>query len=277
MFANVIMLGAAWQNGLVPVSLEALLRAIELNDVAIDNNKRAFACGRLAVAAADVAASLLGPPPTQETLDQIIARRAEFLTAYQNARYAQRYLDMVNAVRADEGERVPGSQQLTQAVARSLFKLMAYKDEYEVARLHTDTGLKQRLQREFEGDFAIKYHLAPPLLPAGRDARGRPLKRAFGSWIEPAFRALARLKFLRGTPFDPFGHTSERRMERNLIGWYETLLTDLRPLLHAETAATMVEIAALPMEIRGYGPVKDAAVETVKTKIATLRNRLPQP
>jgi indolepyruvate ferredoxin oxidoreductase len=276
-FANVIMLGAAWQNGLVPVSLEALMRAIELNDVAIDDNKRAFACGRLAVAAADFVPSLSGSPQAEETLDQIIARRAEFLTAYQSARYAQRYLAVVNAVRADEGKRLPGSQQLTLAVARALFKLMAYKDEYEVARLHTDTGLKERLRREFEGDFAIKYHLAPPFLPAGRDARGRPLKRAFGSWIEPAFRALARLKFLRGTPFDPFGHARERRMERNLIGWYESLLTDLRPLLHAETVATMVEIAALPMEIRGYGPVKDAAVEKVMMTIGALRARLPQP
>ena len=253
------------------------MRAIELNDVAIDDNKRAFACGRLAVAAPDFATSLSGSPQAEETLDQIIARRAEFLTAYQSARYAQRYLAVVNAVRADEGKQLPGSQQLTLAVARALFKLMAYKDEYEVARLHTDTGLKERLRREFEGDFAIKYHLAPPLLPAGRDARGRPLKRAFGSWIEPAFRALARLKFLRGTPFDPFGHTRERRMERNLIGWYESLLTDLRPLLHAETVATMVEIATLPMEIRGYGPVKDAAVEKVMTTIGALRARLPQP
>lgn len=276
-FANVIMLGAAWQNGLVPVSVEALMRAIELNDVAIDDNKRAFACGRLAVAAPDFATSLMGSPQAEETLDQIIARRAEFLTIYQSARYAQRYLGVVNAVRTDEGKRLSGSQQLTQAVARALFKLMAYKDEYEVARLHTDTGLKEKLRREFEGDFEIKYHLAPPLLPAGRDARGRPLKRAFGSWIEPAFRALARLKFLRGTPFDPFGHTRERRMERNLIGWYESLLTDLRPLLHAETVATMVEIASLPLEIRGYGPVKDAAVEKVMAKIGTLRARLPQP
>jgi indolepyruvate ferredoxin oxidoreductase len=146
-----------------------------------------------------------------------------------------------------------------------------------VARLHADTGLKEKLQREFEGDFATKYHLAPPLLPAGRDARGRPLKRAFGAWIEPAFRTLARLKFLRGTPFDPFGYTRERRMERNLIGWYESLLTDLRPLLHAETVATMLEIVSLPMEIRGYGPVKDAAVENVMTKIRSLRGRLPQP
>jgi indolepyruvate ferredoxin oxidoreductase len=274
-FANVMMLGAAWQNGLVPVSVDAVMRAIELNDVAIDTNKRAFACGRLAVAAPDFIASLLGPAQLEETLDQIIARRAEFLTAYQDISYAARYLAVVKAVRADELNRLPGSELLTQAVARALFKLMAYKDEYEVARLHTDTGLKERLQTEFEGDFEIKYHLAPPLLPAGRDARGRPLKRTFGSWIEPGFRALARLKFLRGTRFDPFGHTRERRMERHLIRWYESILTEVRPRLHAETIETLVEIASLPMDIRGYGPVKDAAVETVMTKLESLRTRLP--
>jgi indolepyruvate ferredoxin oxidoreductase len=275
-FANVVMLGAAWQHGLVPVSLDALMRAIELNGVAIDDNKRAFACGRLAGATADFVASVLGSAEAKETTEQIIARRGEFLTAYQDARYAARYLAIVSAARADERDRLPGSERLTQAVARSLFKLMAYKDEYEVARLHTDTGLKQRLQREFEGDFKIRYHLAPPLLPASRDARGRPLKRAFGSWIEPAFRALARLRLLRGTPLDPFGHTRERRMERHLIGWYESLLTEMRPLLNAETAATIVAIAALPMDIRGYGPVKDAAVDMVMTKLERLRAGLAQ-
>jgi indolepyruvate ferredoxin oxidoreductase len=158
-------------------------------------------------------------------------------------------------------------------VARSLFKLMAYKDEYEVARLHTQTGLQAKLRQEFDGDFKVNYHLAPPLLPSRKDARGRPLKRQFGPWIEPAFRALARLKFLRGTPFDPFGYTRERRMERNLIAWYETLLTELLRLLHAGSVGSLTEIAALPMEIRGYGPVKEAAVEKVKAKVASLRNK----
>jgi indolepyruvate ferredoxin oxidoreductase len=156
-------------------------------------------------------------------------------------------------------------------VARSLFKLMSYKDEYEVARLHTQTGLRDKLQREFEGDFRINYHLAPPLLSAGKDARGRPLKRQFGPWIEPVFRLLARLKVLRATPFDIFGYAAERRMERDLIPWYEQLVTELLPLLQAATIDRWVEIAALPMEIRGYGPVKQAAVETVKAKIMRLR------
>jgi indolepyruvate ferredoxin oxidoreductase len=272
-FANVIMLGAGWQQGLVPVSMEALMRAIELNGVAIEQNKRALASGRLAVADADFIASLLGQAQPEETLDQIIERRADFLTSYQDIRYAARYRAIVDGVRATERDRVAGSELLTSAVARALFKLMAYKDEYEVARLHSETGLQDKLRREFAGNFTIKYHLAPPLLPAGRDARGRPLKRQFGAWIEPAFRMLARLKILRGTPLDPFGYARERRMERNLIAWYETLLTELLPLLHAGTAGSLAEIASLPMEIRGYGPVKQAAVEKVKAKVENLRNK----
>ena len=269
-FANVIMLGAAWQQGLVPVSAAALMRAIELNGVAVEPNKRAFACGRLAVADRDFVASLSESAPTEETLDQIIARRADFLNSYQNAAYAARYRAGVNEVRAIERDRVPGSERLTAAMARSLFKLMAYKDEYEVARLHTGTGLHEKLRQQFEGDYRINYHLAPPILPAGRDARGRPLKRRFGSWIEPGFRLLARLKFLRGTPLDPFGYTRERRMERSLIAWYENLLAELLPLLDAGTVEPLAGIASLPMEIRGFGPVKAAAVERVKAKVAGL-------
>jgi indolepyruvate ferredoxin oxidoreductase len=272
-FANVIMLGAGWQQGLVPVSMEALMRAIELNGVAIEQNKRALASGRLAVADADFIASLVGQAQPEETLDQIIERRADFLTSYQDIRYAARYRAIVDGVRATERDRVAGSELLTSAVARALFKLMAYKDEYEVARLHTETGLQDKLRREFAGNFTVKYHLAPPLLPAGRDSRGRPLKRQFGAWIEPAFRMLARLKILRGTPLDPFGYTRERRMERNLVAWYETLLTELLPLLHAGTAGSLAEIASLPMEIRGYGPVKQAAAEKVKAKVENLRNQ----
>jgi indolepyruvate ferredoxin oxidoreductase len=270
-FANVTMLGAAWQQGLVPVSAGALMRAIELNGVAVEQNKRAFASGRLAITDKDFIVSLLGQAPAEETLDQIIARRVDFLSSYQDARYAERYRQFVGGVRAREHDRIPGSQSLTTAVARSLFKLMAYKDEYEVARLHMQTGFQDQLRREFEGDFIVKYHLAPPILPAGKDARGRPLKRQFGSWIEPVFRMLARLKVLRGTPLDPFGYARERRTERKLIAWYESLLTELLPLLHAGTVGPLAEIAALPMEIRGYGPVKEAAVEKVQAKVLSLR------
>ena len=274
-FANVIMLGAAWQHGLVPVGSAALMRAIELNGVAVEQNKRAFAGGRLAAADQNFAAALTRPAVPEETLDQIIARRADFLTSYQDNRYAQRYRAFVTGVGAAEQARLPKSQRFTIAVARALFKLMAYKDEYEVARLHTQTGLREKLRQEFEGDFRINYHLAPPILATGRDARGRPLKRAFGPWIEPAFRVLARLKTLRGTRLDIFGYTQERRMERGLIAWYEGLVTELVPILQADLLDPLVEIAALPMEIRGYGPVKQAAIDKVQAKVARLRAAVP--
>jgi len=269
-FANVIMLGAAWQQGLVPVTSEALMRAIELNGVAIEQNKQAFASGRLAAADRNFVTSLLGQAKNEETLDEIIARRVEFLTAYQNADYADRYLKFVSQIRAVEERQAPESQALTTAVARSLFKLMAYKDEYEVARLHMQTGFQEKLRQEFEGDFAIKYHLAPPILSSGRDARGRPLKRQFGQWIQPAFRLLARLKFVRGTPLDVFGYTHERRMERGLIDWYEKLVTDLTPWISPATIERLVKIAAAPMDIRGYGPVKMEAVAKVQKETEDL-------
>ncbi|HZQ35720.1 MAG TPA: DUF6537 domain-containing protein, partial [Dehalococcoidia bacterium] len=150
------------------------------------------------------------------------------------------------------------------------FKLMAYKDEYEVARLHTSRDFREKLQQEFEGDFAVNYYLAPPLMPASLDARGRPRKRQFGPWITPLLGVLARLKFLRGTAFDVFGHTSERKMERELIAWYEQLLDQLLPRLGVEDSEELARIAAAPMEIRGFGPVKDAAVGAVKAKVAAL-------
>jgi indolepyruvate ferredoxin oxidoreductase len=269
-FANVIMLGVAWQQGLVPVSSEALMRAIELNGVAVEQNKQAFAGGRLAAIDRDFVASLSGQTSKEEALDEIICRRVEFLIAYQNADYADRYLTFVNQVRGAEERHVPNSQTLTTAVARALFKLMAYKDEYEVARLHMETGFQEKLRQEFEGDFAIRYHLAPPMLSFGRDARGRPLKRQFGRWIQPAFRLLARLKFLRGTPLDAFGYTHERRMERGLIDWYEKLMTDLTPWISPDTIEHAIKIATAPMDIRGYGPLKMQAVAKVQKETEDL-------
>jgi indolepyruvate ferredoxin oxidoreductase len=276
-FANVMMLGAAWQRGLVPVSYEALMRAIELNGVAIEQNRQAFAGGRLAVMDGNFVASLLGQETKLESLDDMIARRADFLTSYQNAAYAARYTSFVGKVRAAEQQRRPGSDALAAAVAKSLFKLMAYKDEYEVARLHMETGFLEKLRQEFEGDFSVHYHLAPPILNSGKDARGRPRKRSFGPWIQPVFRVLARLKFLRGTALDVFGTSHDRRLERELIGWYEALVTELLPQLNAGTADTMVKIAALPMEIRGYGPVKETAVRDVKASVARLHEELVVP
>ena len=265
-FANVLMLGFAWQQGLVPVSLEALRQAIQLNGVAIEANHRAFLIGRIAQATPERLEGLLAPrkPPT-ETLDQVVARREAFLTDYQDARHAARYRRTVDRVRRLEGEI--GGERLTETVAKSLFKLMAYKDEYEVARLHTRTGFAERLKDAFEGDFRIVHHLAPPFLPAGRDARGRPLKRAFGPWIRVPLHGLARLKRLRGTILDPFGHTAERRMERELISWYERKIDAALDRLTRDNHAGLADALALPMQIRGYGPVKAEAAARIRAEM----------
>jgi indolepyruvate ferredoxin oxidoreductase len=179
---------------------------------------------------------------------------------------------MVARVRRTESAL--GSGTLTEAVARSLFKLMAYKDEYEVARLHMGTDFLDELQREFEGDFRVQYHLAPPFIPAKMDARGRPRKRAFGRWIQMPLKVLAHLKFLRGTHFDLFGYTAERRAERELIAWYERQIDSILDNVTSERLPDLLAIARAPMDIRGYGPVKDAAIPKVKAEVARLLERM---
>ncbi len=265
-FANVMMLGFAWQKGLVPVSLNALTQAIVLNGVAIEKNHRAFLIGRLAAEKPDALKGLLDPKPqTDGTLDAIVTRREAFLTDYQNTAYAARYRRLVDRVRTAEAPL--GNDAVSRAVARSLFKLMAYKDEYEVARLHTETGFSARIADEFEGDYRIVHHLAPPFLASGSDARGRPLKREFGPWVRLPFRMLARMKRLRGTVFDPFGYTAERRTERELIGWYEAHVEKALSKLDAGNAAELAETLALPMQIRGYGPVKEEAAKRIREEV----------
>jgi indolepyruvate ferredoxin oxidoreductase len=259
----------------VPVSYEALSRAIELNGVAVERNRQAFAWGRLLSASPDVVHEIANDRPEEpETLDQVIARRVAFLTAYQDALYAARYEMMVARVR--KAETALGSEALTDAVARSLFKLMAYKDEYEVARLHMETGFLDTLQREFEGDFTVRYHLAPPLLSSRLDARGRPKKRAFGPWIQTPMKVLAKLKIVRGTLFDIFGYTAERRNERALIGWYEAQVEKILDHLDAPRFADLLAIAKAPMDIRGYGPVKEAAIHKVKGEVERLWSRVAE-
>ncbi len=269
-YANIIMLGFAWQGGLVPISLQALLRAIELNGVAVERNKQAFAWGRIAASDPDFLPKATEAPEV-ETLDQIIDRRADFLTAYQDSAYAARYRTTIARVRRAEAGL--NSEALTEAVARALFKLMAYKDEYEVARLHMQSGFLDELKREFEDGFSVQYHLAPPFLPSKRDARGRPRKRAFGQWIQMPLAILARLKGLRGTPFDPFGYTRERRSERDLIAWYEALIERMLGELDAARLPDLVAIARAPLEIRGYGPVKETAIASVKAEVDSLLAR----
>ncbi len=261
-FANVMMLGAAWQAGLVPLSLNALMRAIELNGVKPDLNKRAFGWGRIAaedVIAVNEVAGLVTPPI--QTLDEQIARRAAFLSEYQDDAWAKSFREMIAKVQAAEA-RVSGADgDLTAAAMRGLFKLMAYKDEYEVARLHTATEFLTSLKDRFEGDFTVTHHLAPPMLP-GKDARGRPLKRAFGPWIRPAMRVLAHGKRLRGTAFDPFGYTHERRLERALITEYRAMLDRLIANLNETNISQAIDAAGLVNEVRGFGPVKEQAAKS---------------
>ncbi len=270
-YANVLMLGFAWQKGLVPVSLEAMLRAIELNNVDIQTNQQAFGYGRIAAADAkfveqQLDAKVVAAAAT-ESLEQIIERRHAFLIDYQDRKLADRYLALVKRVQNAEADIGGTASALTDAVARAYFKCLAYKDEYEVARLHTDTGFLEELRRQHGKQAKLRFHLAPPVLNNKRDARGRPLKKEFGSWMIPAFRILARMRRLRGTPFDVFGMTAERRMERALIGEFETTVDAVLRDLDSGKLADATAIVLLYMDIRGYGPVKDAAVASVRKRL----------
>jgi indolepyruvate ferredoxin oxidoreductase len=335
--ANLFILGYAWQQGLVPISFDALMRAIELNGAAVDMNKTAFAWGRLAAIDMDAvvdaagivrnaptvaeatphALPLLGATPNEaaesglmpqaadlrdedalrhvpasgtgetafaplddarlsRSLDEVIARRVAFLTGYQNANYAKRYSDFVAKVRAAETAKAPGSTALSEAVARYFFKLMAYKDEYEVARLYTSGDFRRKLEAQFEGDYKLHFHLAPPLL-ARKNAQGQLQKKAYGPWVFTAFRVLAKLRALRGTPLDLFGYTAERRSERALIGEYEKTVAGLLDKLDAGNAALAADIASIPEHIRGYGHVKEAHLHKAKARQAELLREWDNP
>ncbi len=268
-FANVIMLGYAWQLGMVPVSLESLNSAIELNGVAIIENKQAFTIGRVMSAGSHAVEQLLPEPPhNAQTLEDIVDRRSQFLVEYQNQRWSNRYRAKVEAITALESSLQ--SEQLALAASRSLFKLMSYKDEYEVARLHTKTGFRRKLNDMFEGDFTVQYHLAPPLLNRGVDQRGRPKKRAMSRGITSVFFVLTKLKSLRGTYIDPFGWTKERKTERELIQWFDDLICQCIQSLSASNHSVWLEILRAPLDIRGYGPVKEQSIIKVKTKVSEL-------
>ena len=274
---NMFMLGCAWQRGLVPLGEEAILRAIELNGAAVGLNRAAFQWGRRAAVDQEAVGRLATPqdavPDNRRLaadLDEAIARRVAYLTAYQDESYAQRYRTAVERVRRAEADRVPGSDALSWAVTRNLHKLMAYKDEYEVARLYTDTGFLERIAAMFEGDWKLRFHLAPPLIAKPDPMTGEPEKRAYGPWMLRAFRMLARFRFLRGTRLDPFGYTAERREERGLIAEYEARLDQLLNGLAADNHATAVAIASIPDRIRGFGPVKARFLRHAKAREAAL-------
>ncbi|GAA4796964.1 indolepyruvate ferredoxin oxidoreductase family protein [Lysobacter hankyongensis] len=330
--ANLFMLGYAWQRGLVPISFDAIMRAVELNGAAVQMNKTAFAWGRLAAidlpAVVDAAGIVKNAPTAAEatphalpllaptasegresglmpqtanlrsgdelrhvpehdhagaglaflplddarlsrSLDEIIARRVAFLTEYQDAAYAKRYQDLVAKVRAAEQAKAPGSTDLSEAVARYAFKLMAYKDEYEVARLYTSGDFQRRIEQQFDGDYRIHFHLAPPLL-AKKNAQGQLIKQEFGPWMFKAFKLLSKLRGLRGGTFDIFGYTEERKMERRLIADYFATVERLLASLDTGNAALAAEIASIPEHIRGYGHVKEAHLHKAKAREAEL-------
>jgi indolepyruvate ferredoxin oxidoreductase len=281
---NMMMMGYAYQKGLLPLSAKSIEQAIEINGVGIKMNTQAFQLGRLAAAdPARLAAMIKGQDATvapktldEMSLDEIIAHRSALLTVYQDERLAARYRNMVTQVRnaADKGGF---GDELPRAVAINYAKLLAYKDEYEVARLYTDGRFEKQIRDQFDGDFKISFNLAPPMLAGGTDALGRPRKRAFGAWMMPVFRLLAGMRGLRGTAFDIFGHSADRRLERDLIAGYEKDVAHVLTVLSPLTLDTAIELLSLPDCIRGYGPVKEKSVQDAKARYAQLAADLVNP
>jgi indolepyruvate ferredoxin oxidoreductase len=281
-YANPLILGAAWQLGWIPLQLDSLLRAIELNGVSIEANRRAFDWGRAAACdAAGVAQAAARarnepvPVPPATTLEDIVALRVRFLEAYQDKPLAARYRTLVERVAAAErrvgGDAREANGELAIAVARNYYKLLAVKDEYEVARLHRDPAFRARLAATFSGNYRVHYHLAPPLLSRRDPLTGHLRKRRFGPWLGAVFAVLAPLRFLRGSPLDPFGYSAERRMERALVRDYEALVEEILPRLARDNAALALRMASFPEEIRGFGHVKQKSVDRMLPLLAQWR------
>ena len=289
---NLFMLGYAWQKGRIPLSRAAIERAIEINGVAVEMNLSAFDWGRRTAAdrneverrvapgvapartAPGIASSIeVAPPRERETLESVIERRAAFLADYQDAAYAGRYRGFVERVRAAERSRAKGMRGFAEAVARGYFKLLAYKDEYEVARLHAAPEFRRRIEAAFEGDYTLEFHLAPPLFARRDPATGEPRKARYGPWMMRVFAVLARFKGLRGTMLDPFGYTQERQRERGLIEQYEQVVSSLLGELDHTNHAIAVEIASLPDRVRGFGHVKARSIEEAERREAELLGR----
>ncbi len=277
---NIMMLGYACQKGNLPVGVEALMKAIELNGVAVAANKLAFNWGRRIAVKPEEAMQLMADnnmlKKEPETLPQMIERRTKFLTGYQNAALAKRYTDMVAKV--EEAEAKLGKKRdLTNAVARFYFKLLAYKDEYEVARLYTNGEFEKQMKETFDGNIKMTFNLAPPIFKGEMLPNGRPRKRTFGPWMMTGFKLLAAMKSLRGTRFDIFGYSEERKMERQLISDYEALIDQLLAKLNEQSHPFAVALARLPDEIRGYGVVKEKAVEKVAKARTELMSQFNNP
>jgi indolepyruvate ferredoxin oxidoreductase len=273
--ANMLMVGYAFQKGLLPLKIESILGAIELNGVAIDFNQRALELGRRIAEQQRPGAERPPPramasPPETLNLNELIEDRHKRLADYQDARYADRYRQRVLAVREAEQKVVPGSESFTIAVARNYARLLAYKDEYEVARLYSGTEFRDQVSRTFAGQPKLTLLLAPPTFFKSRQGSSPPRKRQFGPWIFVVLRVLAGLKRLRGTPLDVFGYTEERRMERQLVTSYEHLLDELLARLSPTTHSIAVKLASIPEQIRGFGHVKSGTVTQARAAEASL-------
>ncbi|MDX1459209.1 MAG: indolepyruvate ferredoxin oxidoreductase family protein, partial [Marinobacter sp.] len=280
-FSNVMMLGFAWQKGLLPLSEAALMKAIELNGVAIDRNKEAFGWGRVAAVDLQAITDLLetgkakvGTVSPEPTLDELIEIRHRHLVNYQSQRWADQYRRSVADVRKAEETLGQTNLLLTRAVAQQLYRFMAYKDEYEVARLFAETDFMKELEDTFEGDFKVHFHLAPPLLNGETDAQGRPKKRRFGPWMFRAFRLLAKLRGLRGTLADPFRFSADRKLDRAMLRDYQSLVSRIGAELNASNFETFLQLAELPADVRGFGPVREQAAENIKEKRSQLTRAL---
>jgi indolepyruvate ferredoxin oxidoreductase len=277
--SNMFMLGFAYQHGALPLTAEAIEKAIEMNGEAVAMNIAAFNYGRRAAVDPAAVEALVKPAPElvndslklSQSFSETVDRRVAFLTAYQSARYARRYRALVDKIKNAEAVKAPGQCALTEAVARYLFKLMAYKDEYEVARLYTDTSFLDRVKSSFDGDnLRFEFHLAPPMLAKRDKLTGEPKKMSFGPWMLGAFRVLKKFKFLRGTPLDPFGYSADRRTERRLLSEYCELLQEFCESLTLDNHAMAVALAALPEKIRGFGHVKQRNIVIVAAEESVL-------
>ncbi|GAB5458772.1 MAG: indolepyruvate ferredoxin oxidoreductase family protein [Henriciella sp.] len=281
---NMFLVGYAFQQGLIPLSEDAILRAIELNGVAVEFNQRAFQWGRIGADDITKIDALIGDKPsdletntTEKSLDTVIEDFAKELIAYQNSEYADHYRNTVSVFQSVEMGEQGRSGRLTRLVAKNLYKVMAYKDEYEVARLYSDRAFEGKLKAQFEGDYKLKFHLAPPLLSRMNKATRRPDKIAFGGWMRYGFKALAKFKALRGTWLDPFGYSHERREERAMIKEYEAIIELVAEHLSDETSITISALLNLPDEVRGYGTVKEANIQKMRARKQELLGELTPP
>ena len=279
--ANMLLTGFAWQRGLIPINEAAIHDAIALNGIAVEWNIEAFEWGRCLAhqpSLIDAILSSTAQPVTVVELDSpagLIERNTQELSAYQNPAYGERYRDWLERVTSHMSNTVGEDRELLKAVAATLFKLMAYKDEYEVARLHSDPAFHKKLASQFEGKYRLRFNLAPPLFSPVDKHTGLPRKISLGSWLLPVFGVLAKCRSLRGTALDPFGYTAERKMERSLITDYQSLIERLLPDLCEANRDLFLEIATLPLSIKGYGHVKQASYQQYLEALAQLQQQWP--